>query len=46
MLTVDGVYAQPGIGLSGASSTDTSHGLFFGGKSIKNDCTSAWLFKK
>lgn len=30
-LSVDDVFAQPGIGVPGVSSTDTSHGLFIGG---------------
>ena len=30
-LSVDDVFAQPGIGVPGVSSTDTNHGLFLGG---------------
>ena len=30
-LSVDDVFAQPGIGTPGVSSTDTNHGLFIGG---------------
>ena len=30
-LSVDDVFAQPGIGVPGVSSTDTNHGLFIGG---------------
>ena len=30
-LSVDDIFAQPGIGVPGVSSTDTSHGLFIGG---------------
>ena len=29
-LSVDDVFAQPGIGVPGVSSTDTNHGLFIG----------------
>ena len=30
-LSVDDIFAQPGIGVPGVSSTDTNHGLFIGG---------------
>lgn len=30
-LSVNDVFAQPGIGVPGVSSTDTNHGLFIGG---------------
>ena len=30
-LSVDDIFAQPGIGLPGVSSTDTFHGFFIGG---------------
>ena len=30
-LSVDNIFAQPGIGVPGVSSTDTNHGLFIGG---------------
>ena len=30
-LSVDDIFAQPGIGVPGVSSTDTKHGLFIGG---------------
>lgn len=30
-LSVDGAFANPGIGVPGVSSTDTNHGLFIGG---------------
>ena len=30
-LSVDEIFAQPGIGVPGVSSTDTNHGLFIGG---------------
>ena len=30
-LSVDEIFAQPGIGVPGVSSTDTKHGLFIGG---------------
>ena len=31
-LSVDDIFAQPGIGVPGVSSTDTNHGLFIGGQ--------------
>ena len=31
MISVDGHFTQPGIGVLGITSTDTNHGLFIGG---------------